>query len=129
MRYGFINSTYRMRSILMKITFKKTSAFFLFICSMNIFVGGPAGATKFFEVKYASQADYKVFIVEHASQADCIIHLVGTESKAKRGSGFWFRSKTQSQADVKIYIVNYQSQADLKIYLTNTPSKVKGCLA
>ena len=101
---------------------------FLFIWTVMSLISSSGNATKFFEVQYASQADYKIFVVDYPSQADCIIHIVDNASKSRRGSGLWFRSKFASQADIKIHIVKYASQADLKVFIVNSPSRAKSCL-
>lgn len=101
---------------------------FLFIWTVMSLISSSVNATKFFEVQYASQADYKIFVVDYPSQADCIIHIADNASKSRRGSGLWLRSKFASQADIKIHIVKYASQADLKVFIVNSPSRAKSCL-
>ena len=69
-----------------------------------------ASKAKVFIVKYARQADRKVFFVDHA-------HQEKNEQLISPGE----MVKYEHQADVKVFIVKYKHQADICILRKNFP--------
>ena len=81
-----------------------------------------SNAQKVAKVKYASQADIKVYIVDYESQCDLKVFHVDYSSQASK-DGLWFSVDYESQADFKLFFVDYESQADLKIYYVDYSSQ------
>jgi hypothetical protein len=74
-------------------------------------------------VRYASQADVKVFVAQYVSQADLLVHKVKYRSQASGNDGLWFFTEYGNQASKTIFFVDYPSQADLKVKFVDYPSQ------
>jgi hypothetical protein len=95
----------------------------IILSTITIFVGFAAFAQKVHNVKYASNADVKVFVVKYESQADLKVFKVKYESQAGNNDGKWFFTDYESQAKKKIFFVDYESQAELKVFFVDYESQ------
>ena len=91
-----------------------TPLFFLFICFT--FLSGKCQAQTVFSVKYANQAEIKVYVVQYENQADLKVFRVKYLNQAGNNDGKWYFTDYANQCKKKIYFVTYANQADLKIY-------------
>ncbi len=104
------------------VNMKEQSLFKGFIAMAFLMMSYNLQAQKVAKVKYASQADIKVFVVDYESQCDLKVFHVDYSSQANK-DGLWFSVDYESQADYKIFFVDYSSQADLKIYYVDYSSQ------
>jgi hypothetical protein len=100
---------------------KRVSFRYLIVMAM-LLSGLNVTAQKVAKVKYASQADIKVYVVDYESQCDLKVFHMDYASQANK-DGLWFSVDYESQADYKVFFVDYESQADLKIYYVDYPSQ------
>jgi hypothetical protein len=67
-------------------------------------------------VKFANQADVKIFEVAFENQADLKVFKVEFPNQAEDCSGLWFETDFENQAQWKIFKVDFENQADLKVF-------------
>lgn len=67
-------------------------------------------------LKFANQADVKIFEVAFENQADLKVFKVDFVNQAQYCSGLWFETDFENQAQWKIFKVDFENQADLKVF-------------
>ena len=67
-------------------------------------------------VKFANQADVKIFEVAFENQADLKVFKVDFPNQGQDCSGLWFETDFENQAQWKIFKVVFENQADLKVF-------------
>lgn len=83
--------------------------FFLFLAVTGF-------AQTVFPVKFATQANVKVYEVDFETQADLKVFRVDFQNQATDCSGLWFYTHFANQAQWKIFFTDFETQADLKIF-------------
>ncbi|CAM4071410.1 DUF6150 family protein [Gillisia limnaea] len=81
-----------------------------------LFLAFTGFAQTVFPVKFATQANVKVYEVDFETQADLKIFRVNFQNQATDCSGIWFYTDFVNQAHWKIFFTNFETQADLKIF-------------
>jgi hypothetical protein len=77
------------------------------------------------EVKYANQADVKVFRVKYENQADLCVYVAEYANQAEGKDEIWHYVEYANQADAKIFFVEYENQSDLKVYFVKYQNQAK----
>ncbi len=81
-----------------------------------LFLSVTGFAQTVFPVKFATQANIKVYEVDFESQADLNVFLVDFQNQATDCIGLWFCTDFVNQAQWKIYFTDFETQADIKIF-------------
>ncbi len=77
------------------------------------------------EVKYANQADVKIFRVKYENQADLCVYVADHSNEAKDKDEVWYYVEYANQANAKIFFVKYENQADLKVFFVKYKNQAK----
>ncbi len=83
--------------------------FFLFLAVTGF-------ALTVFPVKFATQANVKVYELDFETQADLKVFRVDFQNQATDCSGLWFYTDFVTQAQWKIFFTDFETQAGLKTF-------------
>lgn len=83
---------------------------------LSLLCGSPLFAQTVFPVKFATQADVKVYEVKFETQADLKLFQVDFQNQATNCNGLWFYTDFVNQAQWKIFFTDFETQADLKVF-------------
>lgn len=86
------------------------------ILILSLMFASPLFSQTVFPVKFATQADVKVYEVNFETQADLKVFQVDFQNQATDCSGLWFYTDFVNQAQWKIFFTDFETQADLKIF-------------
>lgn len=86
------------------------------IMVLALMCSSPLFSQMVFPVKFANQADVKVYEVKFETQADLNVFRVDFRNQATDCNGLWFYTDFVNQAQWKIFFTDFYTQADLKIF-------------
>ena len=87
--------------------------------------GSAAFAGNIAEVKYANQADVKIYRVKYENQADLCVYVAEYSNQAKDKDEVWHYVEYENQASAKIFFVKYENQADVNVYFVKYQNQAK----